>query len=51
MIIRKCLNLQVAMRGVYLFIFSMALSSKKKKELPGQISGERNGVVKVRKAE
>lgn len=50
MTIRKSLNLQVAITGVYLFIFSTALLSYKKKELQGPISGERNG-VKVRKEE
>lgn len=49
MIIRECLNRQVAMICVYLFIFSMALLSNKKRELQGPISRERSGVVKVRK--
>lgn len=34
---------------VYLFIFSMALLSNKERDLQGLISGERSGVVKVKK--
>lgn len=43
MIIRECLNHQVAMICVYLFIFSMALLSNKKRELQGPIFREKWG--------
>lgn len=51
MIIRVCLNLQMAMMCVYLFIFSMALLSNKKRDLQGPVCIKKSQVVKVREKE